>query len=111
MSDADPHHIDADLDPTLHFDADPDPSFQIKAQIGSYSIYFGLSSANLCRSGSGSSLSIDPDPAYHCDPDPDPIFDLDPDQQHCSKYWIIELFLTFGFEFAMILVMRFSCSI
>ncbi len=41
----DPHHINAD--------PDPDPSFQIKAQtlgkvlkIGSYSIHFGLSSAN-----------------------------------------------------------------
>ncbi len=60
-------HFDADAgpDPTFHFDADPDldPSFQIKAQnlekklqIGSYSIHFGLSSANL--SGSGSSLSL-----------------------------------------------------
>jgi hypothetical protein len=46
-------HFDADLDPTFHFDADPNPSFQITAQnlkksanIGSYSIHFGLSSAN-----------------------------------------------------------------
>ncbi len=49
----DPHHVDADPDPNFHFDADPDPSFQLKAQnlgkcaqIGSYSIHFGLSSAN-----------------------------------------------------------------
>jgi hypothetical protein len=30
----DPHHIDADPDPTFYFDADsdPDPSFHIKAQ-------------------------------------------------------------------------------
>ncbi len=57
------HHFDADPDPTYHFDvdpdADPDPSFQIKvqireksAQIGLYSIFCGLSSANLCGSGS-----------------------------------------------------------
>jgi hypothetical protein len=66
-------HFDADPDPACHwcgsgsesyiyFDADPDPSFQIKAQslqsaqIGSYSIHFGLSSANRCRSGSSLSL-------------------------------------------------------
>jgi hypothetical protein len=60
---------DPDADPTFHFDADPDPdsSFQIKtqnlwknAQIGSYFIHFGLSSANWCgcESGSGSSLSL-----------------------------------------------------
>ncbi len=49
-------HFDADLDPnsTFCFDADldPDPRFQRKAQnfksaqLGSYSIHFGLSSAN-----------------------------------------------------------------
>jgi hypothetical protein len=46
-------HFDLDPDPTFHFDADPEPSFQIKAQnlgknsqIGSYSVHFGLSSAN-----------------------------------------------------------------
>jgi len=48
-------HFEADPDPgpTFHFDANPDPSFKIKAQnlersaqIGSYSIHFGLSSAN-----------------------------------------------------------------
>ncbi len=62
---------DADPDPTFHPDADPhpytNPSFQIKAQtpgksaqIGSYSIHFGLSSANWCGSGceSGSSLLL-----------------------------------------------------
>ncbi len=66
---ADPHDFDEDPDPACHFDAvpdpdptfhfdsyanpDPDPGFQIKAQktlknaqIGSYSIHFGLSSAN-----------------------------------------------------------------
>jgi hypothetical protein len=66
---ADPHHFDADPDPSCHFDVDPDPdpachfdadadtdpdpSFQIQAQnleknsqIGSYSIHFGWSSAN-----------------------------------------------------------------
>jgi hypothetical protein len=69
---SDPHHLhaDPDPDPACHFDADPDldptfnfdvdqdqdpdsdPSFQIKAenldqsaQIGSYSIHFGMSSA------------------------------------------------------------------
>ncbi len=47
-----PLYADADLDPTFHFDADPDPSFQKRlrplkrAPIGSYSIHFGLSSAN-----------------------------------------------------------------
>ncbi len=49
------YHFDADPDHCFHFDVDPDPdpSFQIKAQnlgksaqIGSYSIHFGLSSAN-----------------------------------------------------------------
>jgi hypothetical protein len=40
--------VDADPDPTFHPDADPG------AQIGSYSIHFGLSSANLFGSGSGS---------------------------------------------------------
>jgi hypothetical protein len=57
-----PHHVDADPDPTFHPDddpdLDPDPSFQKKAQIlecdqiGSYSIHFGLSSAHWCGSGS-----------------------------------------------------------
>jgi hypothetical protein len=30
----DPHHLDADSDPSCHFDADadPDPSIQIRAQ-------------------------------------------------------------------------------
>jgi hypothetical protein len=56
----DPHHFSsgpacpfyADPDITFHFDADPDPSFQMKAQnlekaqIGSYSPPFVLSSAN-----------------------------------------------------------------
>ncbi len=35
---ADPHHVDADPDPTFHFDADPnpDPTFQFDAdQCGS----------------------------------------------------------------------------
>ncbi len=58
-ADADPN-----LDPTFHPDTDPEPepSFQIKAQtlwksaqIGSYSIYFGLLSANWCWFASGSS--------------------------------------------------------
>jgi hypothetical protein len=26
---ADPHHVDADPDPTYHFDADPDPDFYL----------------------------------------------------------------------------------
>jgi hypothetical protein len=47
--------FDSDPDPDFHPDADPDPDpgFQIKAQtleksapLGSYSIHFGLSSAN-----------------------------------------------------------------
>ncbi len=59
----DRHHIYADPNPACHFDADADmdpachcdPSFQIKAQkskprksaqIGSFAIHFGLSSAN-----------------------------------------------------------------
>ncbi len=51
-ADPDPFcHLDAVPDPTFHFHADPDPSFQIRAQrkraqIGSYSIHFGLSSPN-----------------------------------------------------------------
>jgi hypothetical protein len=55
-SDADPDSTftyDADPDSAFHFDADPepDPSFQIKSQnlekvLSSYSIHFGLSSAN-----------------------------------------------------------------
>ncbi len=51
---ADPHHIDADPDPTFHFDVDPDPA---------------------CHFGA------DPDPAFHFDADPDPAFhfDADPD--------------------------------
>ncbi len=55
--------VDEDPDPTFHpdVDLDPDPSFQDSnpwksAQIGSYSIRFGLSTANWC--GSGTSLSI-----------------------------------------------------
>jgi hypothetical protein len=48
ISVADPHHIDAD----------PDPSFQIKAQ----NLKKVLKSAY--HSGA------DPDPAYHCDADP-----------------------------------------
>ncbi len=41
-------HFNVYPDPSFHFDADPDPdpSFQKSAQIGSYSIHFGLSSAN-----------------------------------------------------------------
>ncbi len=48
-------HFEADPDPgpNFHFEADPDPSFKIKAQnlersvqVGSYSIHFGLPSAN-----------------------------------------------------------------
>ncbi len=48
-------HFEADPDPgpTFHFNADPDPSFKKRrknlersAQIGSYSIHFGLPSAN-----------------------------------------------------------------
>jgi hypothetical protein len=52
----DPHHIDADPDPTFHLDADPDPDLSLKkelkpsnqnAKIGLYSIpLFGLTSAN-----------------------------------------------------------------
>ncbi len=54
-SGVDPHHVDADPDSIYHPDADqdPDPSFQIETQtlkktakLGSYSIHFGLSSAN-----------------------------------------------------------------
>jgi hypothetical protein len=31
ISVADPHHLDADPDPTFHFDADPDPAFHLNA--------------------------------------------------------------------------------
>jgi hypothetical protein len=46
-------HVDEDPDPTFHFYANPDPSFQIwlktlqqRSNVGTYSIHFGLSSAN-----------------------------------------------------------------
>ncbi len=56
-ADPDPtFHSDADPDPTFHSDADPDPypdpSFKKgstpgkNSKIGSYSIHFGLTSAN-----------------------------------------------------------------
>jgi hypothetical protein len=60
---ADPHHFNADPadpDQSNHPYAELDPSFQMKtkthdksAPIVSYSIHFGLPSANWCRSGSG----------------------------------------------------------
>ncbi len=100
ISDPDPQHWDPDPDPdvTFHPDADPDPdhSFQRKTQTlekvtGSYSIHFGLSSANWCGSGSssGSSLSLwcgsgflfDTD--ADSDADPGYINGADPDPQYC----------------------------
>ncbi len=90
----DPHHFDADPDSPYHPDADPDSNFYLlrfpirifidsdtdlrnkvsnlwkSAQIGSYSIHFGLSSAQIDADPA-------PDPAYHFDADPDA--DLDPD--------------------------------
>ena len=45
----DPHHIDADPDPTFHFDADPDPD---------PAFYFDA--------------DPDPDPTSHFNTDPDP---------------------------------------
>jgi hypothetical protein len=70
----DPHHFDADPESTFHPDADPDPTFHPdadpapdpsilimnlkSAKVGSYSIHFGLSSANRCGSGSGSGSSL-----------------------------------------------------
>ncbi len=108
--------FDAVSDPNFHPDADPDPdpSFQIKAkktlkkaQIGLYSIHFGLSSANWCGSGSGSSLSLSLLCGSGCgfgswffrcgsgwgpgswflidaDPDADPVYqnEVDPNPQH-----------------------------
>jgi hypothetical protein len=97
ISVADPHHFDADADPdpdpnfpfnadpdpdpanhldsnydpypTLHFDEEPDSDkAQKSAQIGSYSIQFGLSS----------DADSDPDPAYHFYADPTFQFDEDP---------------------------------
>jgi hypothetical protein len=55
ISVADPHHHDADPDPTFHFNADPDPAFH---------------------------LTADPDPTFHFDADPDTAFyfHADPDQ-------------------------------
>jgi hypothetical protein len=44
---ADPHHVDADLDPACHFDADPD-----------FACHF----------------DADPNPNFYCDADPDPSF-------------------------------------
>jgi hypothetical protein len=46
---ADPHHFDANPDPTCLFDADPDPIFQFDA---------------------------DPDPVFHFDADPYPCFQI-----------------------------------
>ncbi len=51
---------------TFHPDADPDPDSSFKkrfkllksTKIGSYSIHFGLTSANWCGSGSGSGSSL-----------------------------------------------------
>ncbi len=96
-SGGDPHHLDAgpdlypachfdadpDSDPACHFDPDPTPSFEINgskpwknAQIGSYSIHVGFSSANRCGSG----------PAYHFDADPDPVYHFD-----AVRIWILPL--------------------
>jgi hypothetical protein len=70
----DPHHFDADPDPTFHPvadpDADPDPSFQMKAQI----LEKELKKAHIpyilaCHLQIDS--DPDPDPAYHFDADPD----------------------------------------
>jgi hypothetical protein len=54
---AEPHHLGEDPDPAFHLNADPDPTFHFDASkyrlkplktalIGSFSIHFGLSSAN-----------------------------------------------------------------
>ncbi len=58
----DPHHLDADPDPTFHFDADPDPypSFQII-------LVFHLQ------------IDADLAPAYQFDANPDPTFQYDAD--------------------------------
>jgi hypothetical protein len=71
---ADPHHFNADPDPTCHCDADPDPRFQIKAQ----HLEIGLKKTHIpyilaCH------LQIDLDPAYHFDADPDSTFHYDAD--------------------------------
>ncbi len=69
-------------------DPDLDPSFQIKAQnleksaqIGSYSIHFGLLSASWCGFGFYH-FDEDPDRAHRFDADPTFRFDADPDPQH-----------------------------
>jgi hypothetical protein len=83
----------------LQFDENPDPSFQVKyqdlekgAQIDSYSIHFGLSSAKRCESGSSyhfdADADLDPDPAFHnadADMDPDPAYHFDADDRHHGR--------------------------
>ncbi len=85
---------DADPDPACHFDAAPDPNFYLSLwwgsgsgsllpnkgskpwksdKRGSYSIHFGASSVNWCRSGSGLSLMrilLFNLMLIHADPDP-----------------------------------------
>ncbi len=68
---SDPHHLDADLDPTFHFDADSDPDFHLYAD-PDLAFHF----------------DADPDPAiyFHADPDTNFYFDVDPDPPHYSMW-------------------------
>jgi hypothetical protein len=53
-ADPDSDFFNADPGPTFHPDADPDPDLSFKKPLKkcSYSIHFGLTSANVCVSGS-----------------------------------------------------------
>jgi hypothetical protein len=57
-----PHHVDADPDPTFHpnSEPDPDPSFQIKAEI----LYIWACNLQI-------DADPDTDPVYHFGADPD----------------------------------------
>jgi hypothetical protein len=81
---ADPHHVDADPDPTFHFAADPgpDPSFQIKAKTLKKCpnrLLFHTFWLVICK--------LIPDPAYHFDADSDPTFQFE-------AIWLKTIFVT-----------------
>ncbi len=83
--------LDADPEATFHPDVDPDrdPDPWKSAQICSYFIHFGSSSANWCGSGSGSSLSLRCGSGFLFDADADPGYQNnaegpDPDPQLCT---------------------------
>ncbi len=91
---ADPHQLNADPGPDFTLMRIPIRILVLSkgskpwksAQIGSYSIHCGLSSANRCGSGSSSSLwcgsYLVPDPTFQLDADPDP-------QQWYLRYHIV----------------------